>query len=62
MREKGGLDVILASMPKFELNHQRHIAVYGSGNERRLTGNHETGRIDQVSKKKKLYTTIISSN
>jgi len=49
MREAGGLDIILASMPKFELNHQRHIALYGSGNERRLTGNHETGRIDQFS-------------
>merc|ERR1712227_285503 len=49
MREDGGLDVIMATMPKFELNHQRHIAVYGQGNERRLTGRHETGRIDEFS-------------
>jgi len=49
MREDGGMDVIMATMPKFELNHQRHIAVYGTGNERRLTGRHETGRIDEFS-------------
>ena len=49
MREVGGMDVILSTMPKFEKNHMRHIAVYGSGNERRLTGRHETGRIDEFS-------------
>eukprot|EP00121_Abeoforma_whisleri_P015805 Awhi_evm1s14536 len=49
MRKEGGLDVIMATMPKFEMNHQRHIAVYGTGNDRRLTGAHETGRIDEFS-------------
>lgn len=37
---------ILACMPKFEANHEKHIAVYGRGNERRLTGRHETASID----------------
>eukprot|EP00122_Pirum_gemmata_P009316 Pgem_evm2s8608 len=49
MRQDGGLDVIMDSMKRFEMNHQRHIAVYGTGNERRLTGAHETGRIDEFS-------------
>ena len=29
--------------------HKEHIAVYGSGNEMRLTGLHETQHIDQFS-------------
>lgn len=47
MRQEGGMKHILAAMPKFEANHERHIAVYGRGNERRLTGRHETASIDQ---------------
>ena len=27
-------------------NHQKHIRAYGEGNERRLTGKHETNSID----------------
>jgi hypothetical protein len=27
---------------KLEKNHAKHIAAYGEGNERRLTGKHET--------------------
>eukprot|EP00123_Amoebidium_parasiticum_P012576 comp21455_c0_seq1/m.29647 comp21455_c0_seq1/g.29647 ORF comp21455_c0_seq1/g.29647 comp21455_c0_seq1/m.29647 type:complete len:360 (-) comp21455_c0_seq1:323-1402(-) len=49
MRQDGGMKVILDSMPKFEKNHEKHIAVYGKGNERRLTGRHETASIDQFS-------------
>lgn len=49
MREKGGMDVIMAAMPKLKANHLRHISVYGSGNERRLTGAHETASINQFS-------------
>jgi hypothetical protein len=49
MREEGGMKHILAAMPKFEANHEKHIAVYGRGNERRLTGRHETASMDHFS-------------
>jgi glutamine synthetase len=49
MREDGGLDVILASMKNLEAKHAEHIAVYGVGNERRLTGAHETAHIGKFS-------------
>jgi len=42
MREKGGLDVIYGAMKKLEKRHEVHIANYGEGIERRLTGHHET--------------------
>lgn len=49
MREDGGMKHILAAMPKFETNHEKHIAVYGRGNERRLTGRHETASMEHFS-------------
>ena len=42
MREEGGIEHILAAMPKLEARHQIHIENYGEGIERRLTGKHET--------------------
>ncbi|MCO4744676.1 MAG: glutamine synthetase beta-grasp domain-containing protein [Proteobacteria bacterium] len=42
MREEGGMEAILASMPKFEARADIHIANYGPGIEQRLTGLHET--------------------
>lgn len=42
MRQEGGLKVILDAMPKLEKRHDLHIANYGEGIERRLTGKHET--------------------
>lgn len=48
-REEGGLKVIEAAMKKFEARHFEHIAVYGEGNEDRLTGRQETGTIDKFS-------------
>ena len=42
MREKGGLEVIEAACKKLSKKHEEHIAVYGSSNEERLTGLHET--------------------
>ena len=36
-------------MKKLESRHVEHIAVYGEGNEERLTGRHETGDIDKFS-------------
>jgi len=32
-----------------EPKHREHIAVYGEGNEKRLTGRHETASIDKFS-------------
>jgi len=50
MRKKGtGYAVILAAMEKMREKHEQHIAAYGEGNERRLTGAHETASIDQFS-------------
>jgi glutamine synthetase len=37
----GGYDVILEHCKKLEKRHAVHIAAYGEGNERRLTGTHE---------------------
>jgi glutamine synthetase len=37
----GGYDVILGHCKKLEKTHALHIAAYGEGNERRLTGKHE---------------------
>jgi glutamine synthetase len=42
MREEGGFDAILAAMPRLQARHDLHIANYGDGIERRLTGKHET--------------------
>ena len=46
MREEGGMKHIEAAIKKLEARHAEHIAVYGEGNEKRLTGRHETGKID----------------
>jgi len=49
MRQEGGLKVIEAAIKKLGTRHEAHIAVYGAGNEKRLTGRHETGSIDKFS-------------
>ncbi|ESA42764.1 glutamine synthetase, variant [Neurospora crassa OR74A] len=46
MRKEGGMKQIEAAIKKLEGRHKEHIAVYGEGNEKRLTGRHETGAID----------------
>ncbi|KAJ5082761.1 Glutamine synthetase beta-Grasp [Penicillium argentinense] len=48
-RAEGGMKAIEAAMKKLEARHIEHIAVYGEGNEERLTGRHETGNIDKFS-------------
>jgi len=40
---------IEAALEKLSHRHKEHIAVYGSDNELRLTGKHETGNIDSFS-------------
>ncbi|KAI0006628.1 glutamine synthetase [Xylariaceae sp. FL0662B] len=49
MRVEGGMKVIEDAIKKLEGRHKEHIAVYGEGNEKRLTGRHETGAIDQFT-------------
>ena len=46
MREEGGIKVITEAVEKLGKRHAEHIAAYGSGNERRLTGKHETADIN----------------
>jgi len=49
MRKDGGLDLIKEAIKKLEVKHKQHIAAYGEGNERRLTGKHETADINTFS-------------
>lgn len=46
MREEGGYEIIKKAIEKMGLRHKEHIAAYGEGNERRLTGRHETADIN----------------
>ena len=49
IRDHGGQAYVEALCEGFRPFHQDHIAVYGAGNELRLTGAHETASIDQFS-------------
>nr|Q06378.1 RecName: Full=Glutamine synthetase; AltName: Full=Cytoplasmic GS3; AltName: Full=Glutamate--ammonia ligase [Hordeum vulgare]CAA48830.1 cytoplasmic glutamine synthetase [Hordeum vulgare] len=49
MRNDGGFKVIVDAVEKLKLKHKEHIAAYGEGNERRLTGKHETADINTSS-------------
>lgn len=49
MRAPGGFKVIIEAVEKLGKKHKEHIAMYGKGNERRLTGAHETAPIDKFS-------------
>ncbi|KAF3599096.1 hypothetical protein F2Q69_00038039 [Brassica cretica] len=49
MRNTGGLAVIKKAIEKLQVKHKQHIAAYGEGNERRLTGKHETADINTFS-------------
>ncbi len=49
MRKEGGYAKIIEACEKLGVKHAEHIAVYGAGNERRLTGAHETAPIHQFS-------------
>lgn len=44
-----GLTKIYEAIEKLKNKHEEHIAVYGEGNERRLTGVHETASIHDFS-------------
>jgi glutamine synthetase len=49
MRQNGGYQEILRAVEKLGPKHAEHIQIYGSGNERRLTGRHETASMEQFS-------------
>merc|ERR1711915_536551 len=49
MRNDGGFAKIIEAIEKLKDKHLEHISVYGVGNERRLTGAHETAPIDKFS-------------
>jgi glutamine synthetase len=49
MREEGGYPVILEAIEKLHKRHSEHIAAYGEGNERRLTGKCETASIEKFT-------------
>jgi len=48
MRQDNGLEEIHSAIKKLRKNHMKHIAVYGD-NTQRLTGKHETSRIDEFT-------------
>jgi glutamine synthetase len=49
MREENGYTEIKNAIKRLEAKHDEHISVYGEGNERRLTGKHETAPITKFS-------------
>ena len=49
MREPGGMKVIEEACKSLEKTHDKHITVYGAQNDQRLTGLHETQKIDTFS-------------
>lgn len=49
MRLDNGLNDICQAIEKLRLKHDEHMAVYGTENELRMTGEHETSRFDTFS-------------
>jgi glutamine synthetase len=49
MRDVGGEDYFKAIAEGFRPHHAEHLAVYGAGNEQRLTGAYETASFDTFS-------------
>merc|ERR1712110_965003 len=49
MRKAGSYAVIESAIRKLGTKHEEHIAAYGEGNERRLTGDCETASINDFS-------------
>jgi glutamine synthetase len=47
MRAAGGIKAVRAACEKLGKKHKEHIAVYGAGNDKRLTGKHETCSINE---------------
>lgn len=49
MRAEGGMKAIEAAMEKLSKRQKEHMAVYGEGNQLRMTGLHETSSYDKFS-------------
>jgi glutamine synthetase len=49
MRKEGGYAIIEQAIRRLGARHAAHIAAYGEGNERRLTGKHETASMNKFS-------------
>lgn len=49
MREPGGLQKIFDAIKNLEPSHMEHMDLYGTGNQYRMTGKHETAKFDQFS-------------
>jgi glutamine synthetase len=49
MRTEGGWDWLMDAIARLERKHLEHIELYGAGNERRLTGRHETAPLHKFS-------------
>jgi glutamine synthetase len=49
LREVGGEKYVKGILAGFEKHHAEHLAEYGSGNELRLTGRHETASMEKFS-------------
>ncbi len=49
LRDVGGEEYVKGILAGFEKRHEEHLAEYGSGNELRLTGRHETASMDKFS-------------
>ena len=50
MRGPDGIDHINDAMKKLQKTHHEDIKYYGKGNERRMTGQHETSTLEEFSK------------
>jgi glutamine synthetase len=48
-QEKTGLEIIDEALVKLSLKHMEHMEVYGEGNQKRMTGLHETAKYDEFS-------------
>ena len=57
-----GWDAIQAQLKKLEAKHALHIASYGEGNERRLTGKHETSSMNDFRYEHHLSLQYLTTN
>jgi len=48
-RNKGGYEVIVQMMGKLEMKHAEHMEIYGTHNNLRMTGHHETSSHDKFT-------------
>ena len=47
--EKTGLAFIEEAVEKLSMKHDAHMAMYGTGNDERMTGAHETASFDKFT-------------